>query len=140
LPASVGHLLVRTSGDPASLATMLRKTLRSSAVPVDTNLARTSNRAPARTKRGVGQPYAANIGSTLAARRAGAHRPAETLSATGRSARRSRDPELLHAEADRVRVEAELLGRVARAVDAPVALVEHCLDVRALDGGERPIA
>ena len=28
LPASVGHLLVRTSGDPASLATTLRKTLR----------------------------------------------------------------------------------------------------------------
>jgi predicted permease len=35
LPASVGHLLVRTSGDPASLATTLRKTLRN----VDPSLA-----------------------------------------------------------------------------------------------------
>ena len=49
------------------------------------------------------------------------------------------DAELLHAEAERARVEAELLGGVARAVDPPVALLEHGLDVRALDRGERSI-
>ena len=47
------------------------------------------------------------------------------------------DAELLHPEAERVRVEAEPLGGVAAAVDPPAALGQHRLDVGPLDRIER---
>ena len=43
------------------------------------------------------------------------------------------DAELLHAEAQRVGMQAEPLGGIAVAVDAPPAVAQHVLDVRTLD-------
>jgi hypothetical protein len=42
------------------------------------------------------------------------------------------DPELLHPEAQRVRMQAQTLGRIAHAVDPPAAGLKHLLDVHSL--------
>ena len=61
-------------------------------------------------------------------------------------ARRDRHAQLLHAEPQRVRMDAEAFGGVARAVDPPAAALQHRLDVQPLHvveivggaGRERP--
>src|SRR5215471_17571632 len=47
------------------------------------------------------------------------------------------DPELLHAEPQRVRVKPEAFGGVAEAVDSPSTFAEDAFDVRPLDRDER---
>src|SRR6185436_14344744 len=47
------------------------------------------------------------------------------------------DAELLHAEAQRIRVQPEPLGGIPHAVDAPAAVAKHALDVRALHRRQR---
>ena len=46
------------------------------------------------------------------------------------------DAQLLHTEAERVRMQAESFGCIAGAVDAPSARTQDLLDVRPLDRGE----
>jgi hypothetical protein len=46
------------------------------------------------------------------------------------------DAELLHAEAERVRMQPESFGCIAGAIDAPSARTQDLLDVRSLDRGE----
>src|SRR4051794_13186664 len=46
------------------------------------------------------------------------------------------EPQLLHAESQRVWMNSQTLRAVARAVDPPVASLEHALDVRTLHGVE----
>src|SRR6185369_6302708 len=46
------------------------------------------------------------------------------------------DAQLLHAEAERVRMQAESFGGIAGAVDAPSARTQDLLDMRALDRGQ----
>ena len=47
------------------------------------------------------------------------------------------DPELLHAEPKRIRMQAEPLRGVTYAVDPPSARTQHLLNMHALDGRKR---